>query len=399
MSKARAIAGSTWALSIALTATAIVLIALTHDVQSPSSYGFRGSAAVFVLAFGTVGAVVASRRPANSIGWIFCWVGLGNAIQLFGQEYGNYGLRAHPGSLPGSAVAASLSDWIYIPAIIAMVPLFLMLFPDGRLPSRRWRPVLWTSLVALPLTSLGLALTPGRGESGVVNPLGVHGALVPLVKAAATAEIATQISVLAGIAAVVVRYRRSRGIEREQFKWLAAAAVFLGITLAVEVFAEFGGLLPPAMRQAGAALTVIGFAVIPVALGFAVLRYRLYDIERIISRTVSYAIVTGLLVGGYIGLVVAFQEAARPITGRSDIAVAASTLIMAALFVPMRRRVQNVVDRRFNRHRYDAANTIEAFAARLRDEVDIDTLTVELKEIVSRTMQPSLVSVWLRSES
>jgi hypothetical protein len=395
--KQRTAAGLAWgsfAIGLAITVAALMLLFLSLSARSSSSeYGFRGFGAIFVLSFGGVGAVVASRRPSNPLGWLFCWMGLANAVQLLGQQYEVYGIVAHPGSLPGAIYGAWLLSWLWLPGTVGVLPLLLLFFPDGRLQSTRWRALVWVVLLALPLASANAAFRPGPLEnSGLTNPLGLHGAPGRIVASFAIAIIALQVAILPAVAAFVLRVRRATGAERQQLKWLAAAAMFSGLSF-VLYFATHS--VAPIVKFTEA-LTIVAIATIPVAIGIAVLRYRLYDIDRIISRTVSYAVVTGLLVGAYAGLVIVFDQATRPITGRSDIAVAASTLIVVALFLPLRRRVRDAVDRRFNRRRYDAANTIEAFTARLRDEVDIDTLTEELREIVSRTMQPGLVSVWLR---
>jgi hypothetical protein len=245
----------------------------------------------------------------------------------------------------------------------------------------------------MTVASAGLALTPGPLENfgNVRNPFAVQSPAVTAV--GNVGFIASNIFIVIGAAALVVRYRRAGTVEREQIKWLAYAGAVAAVVLPI------GDLIGDPNRSKYVDVLIIGAILfIPISIGIAVLRYRLYDIDRIISRTVSYAIVTGLLVGAYIGLVISFDEATRTITGRSDIAVAASTLIVAALFIPLRRRVQAVVDRRFNRHRYDAVRTIDAFTSRLRDQVDIGTLTEDIQAVVTETMAPANVWVWLRRE-
>ena len=387
--------GLPWAIwTVALTvATAGIVLLVLAGTSPAGAYGFPGSAAIFVLTFGGVGAVVASRAPSNPIGWLFCWMGIGSAVQFLGREYEAYSLVVHHGAAGSGVYGAWLDSWIWLPATIGMLPLLLLFFPNGRLQSPRWRALVWVVAISLPLASLSAAFAPGPLENAkLTNPLGLHGAPGRLAAALNVAIIVVQLTLLPAVAAFVLRFRRARGVEREQLKWLAGAALFAALSFVL----FFASQKAPRFVKLTESLTIIAIGTIPIAVGIAILRYRLYDIDRIISRTVSYALLSAVLIGAYVGLVVGLESITRPLTGRSDFAVAASTLIVAALFVPLRRRVQNVVDRRFNRHRYDAATTIEAFTARLRAEVDIDTLAVELKDIVARTMQPSVVSVWLR---
>jgi hypothetical protein len=385
--------------AVLLASVGLWLTVLTRSTPLPASeYGFRASGVIFVLSFGGVGAVLASRVPRNPVGWVLCWMGFASAVQFLGRSYENYGVLAHPGSVPGAVYGAWVDSWIWLPGIIGMLPLLLLFFPDGRLQSRRWRTLVWVVAITLPLATVSAAFAPGALENAALaNPVGLRGAAGGVAKALNIAIFMLQLSILPAVVAFVLRFRATRGVQREQMKWLAAAAVFCASTFV----AFFASQKTPDVSfvKLMEDLTVIAIATVPVAVGVAVLRYRLYDIDRIISRTVSYAVLTGVLIGAYVGLVISFDQVTRPIAGRSDLAVAASTLIVAALFVPLRRRVQQTVDRRFNRQRYDAAELIDSFSARLRDEVDIDTLTIELKAIIARTMQPELLSVWLRGTS
>jgi len=308
-----------------------------------------------LLSFPTVGAVVASRVPRNAIGWLFLAFGVWISLGIVGDAWAR-------GSLGGAVYGAWLAHWtIQSPALFTFFTFVFLLFPDGRLPSRRWRHVARVSAGATAVFTL------------LVAPL----------------SLAILLAVPVAAVAFVLHFRRSRGIERQQLKWLAAAGVLLGVIVgaAPAIFAieSLWWVWPP--------LFLIGTTGVAVATGVAILRYRLYDIDRIVSRTVSYALLTALLGGAYAGMVFGLGAL---LPGGSDLAIAASTLAVAALFGPVRRRVQALVDRRFNRGRYDAARTIDAFAGRLRDEVDLDALGAELRGVVSTTMQPAHVALWLR---
>ena len=338
----------------------------------------------------TVGAVLAARRPRHPVGWLL--LGLGASIGLSGfiDGYALYGLLARPGSLPAARWPA-----IYSPAVavagIACVGFVLLLTPTGSLPSPRWRwwarvaaaaPVVY--LVALTLNTEPLDPT----YRSVTNPLGLHAFQRPIAVTHIVASGVAVVAVVVGALSLVVRFRRARGTEREQLRWVALAAVLVSLAILVVLAGMGAGNQLLITWAAG-----ISFAVLPLAIGAAVLRYRLYDLDRIVSRTLAYGLLTVLLGGGYAGLVLGLGQ----LLGRdSSLVVAAATLTVAALFQPARRRVQHAVDRRFDRRRYDAAHTIQAFSARLRQQVDLDALTAELLAVVDQTMQPTSVSLWLR---
>jgi len=338
----------------------------------------------------TVGAVLAARRPRHPVGWLL--LGLGASIGLSGfiDGYALYGLLARPGSLPAARWPA-----IYSPAVavagIACVGFVLLLTPTGSLPSPRWRwwarvaaaaPVVY--LVALTLNTEPLDPT----YRSVTNPLGLHAFQRPIAVTHIVASGVAVVAVVVGALSLVVRFRRARGTEREQLRWVALAAVLVSLAILVVLAGMGAGNQLLITWAAG-----ISFAVLPLAIGAAVLRYRLYDLDRIVSRTLAYGLLTVLLGGGYAGLVLGLGQ----LLGRdSSLVVAAATLTVAALFQPARRRVQHAVDRRFDRRRYDAAYTIQAFSARLRQQVDLDALTAELLAVVDQTMQPTSVSLWLR---
>jgi hypothetical protein len=356
----------------------VLLLALSHAAEV-SRYYYEDAAVA--VAFALLGAVVAAHRPANPIGWLFLAIGLSGALGVVSNEYVSYTLVVDPGALPGGPVAAWLSAWTWWPAY-GLVPLVLLVFPDGRLPSPRWRWAAWLAGGGVALMTGGIAAStladPVRFALSEQEPGGLPG-LVLAVSVGAAA-----VSFLAGLVSLVLRWRRAWGNEREQLKWVAFAA---GLALVTTI--GFQILLLPG-------LGLVGVVLVPVGAAVAILRHRLYDIDRIISRTVAYGLLTALLGLVYVAGVFVFGRLLNQVGGSSTLAVAASTLAVAALFQPARRRVQDAVDRRFNRARYDAARTVETFSARLREEIELDTLAAELLAVVNQTMQPTQASLWLR---
>jgi len=357
---------------------------------------------VGVVACALVGAVVASRRPRNPIGWFFVLSASSFAIRDATLQYAVYGLIIVPGSLPLAHAMAWPSGWMFLPGV-ALVLLFVPLyFPNGQLLSPRWRPVLWLAIFASVTLSVLWAFAPGAtsGIRGIINPLGIE-ALRPWsgnLGDAVTGVLFLSVF-LASLFCLVVRFWRSRGGERQQMKWItyAAAAMFTMIMLVtlVDVVAA-----PSPLAKVANTLTNAMFAGIPVAVGIAVLKYRLYEIDLIINRTLVYGSLTATLVALYFGSIVVLQRVFVALTGeRSTLAVVASTLVIAALFNPLRRRIQGFIDRRFYRRKYDARKTLEAFSAKLRDETDLEALNDELVGVVRETMQPSHVSLWLRPDT
>jgi hypothetical protein len=356
-------------------------------------------AVVTVLSYSTIGAVVASRRPDSLIGWLFCAIGFVGGVRLLSTEYAAYALVAESGLPPGGEVLAWIASWLWVPDV-GLYLFLALLFPNGRLPSARWQPFAWFIGVVVVTGTVAAALTPGpiRGLEPIVNPLGlVEG--VPNV--AVLTEALLYALGLVAAASVLVRLRRSRGEERQQIKWFAYAAVLLATsTVITYVLSEVASLqwlgwvvFVPAM---------VGMAGVPVAVGVAILKYRLYDIDLLINRTLVYGALTALLALVYFGGVTATQVVFRTLTGQErqpQLAVVISTLVLAALFNPLRRRVQGFVDRRFYRSKYDARKTLEAFSAKLRDETDLDALSDDLVEVVRETMQPAHVSLWLRPDT
>ncbi len=359
------------------------------------------------LTFPLVGALIASNRPKNPIGWICLAVGIFWMLANLSSSYGMYGLRvASPGSVPFPAAIGSVGEWMWAPAVGLGICLIL-LFPDGRLPSRRWRPLAWLSGAAIFLVSAGFALSPGpmEGLLGIRNPFGLEE--YPWIADAAQGVILLLfLCILASAASLVLRFLRSGGEEREQIKWLAFAASILGL-VGFSSFVIPGIIVPDATGGANRLwenlledAVTLSFAGVPVAVGVAVLKYRLYDIEVVINRTLVYGTLTATLVALYFGGIVVLQRVFVFLTGqKSTLAVVASTLLIAALFTPLRRRIQSFIDRRFYRSKYDARKTLEAFSAKLRDETDLDALSNDLVGVVRETMQPAHVSLWLRPDT
>ena len=339
---------------------------------------------VISLVFGCVGSLIVSRQPANAIGWIFCGIGLAGAAAGSSAVYAEL-------SLPGRVWGAWLSTWAG-GLIFSAVPLVLLLFPDGKPPSPRWRIVVWAAAIALFGLASHDAFAPGLlEESDIVNPAGIDSlGILSEVWLGWSIWGLLALSVVAGGVSLVLRFRRSRGIHRQQMKWLALAAVLVGLAF-VALVATGGEVFVVGVV---AAATIL---LLPVAVGIAVLRYRLYHIDLIINRTLVYLSLTTVLALVYAGGIVGAGSLMREVTGReqSSLVVAASTLVVAALFRPVRTRVQIFIDRRFYRRKYDAARTVESFSNRLRDEVELETLTAELVAVVGDTMQPSHVSLWL----
>jgi hypothetical protein len=347
-----------------------------------------GAIILVTVSAATVGAFLASRRPRHPVGWLLLGVGLALNASLLVQSYVKYGALARPGALPGARYLAGFA-YSTVPIWLSCAGFVLLLTPTGSLPSPRWRWWARLAAVAPVVVVLGSVVQPDplapdyRG-----NPLAIPALARVLVVPAVAGVVIVLVSLLVGAGSLVVRFRRARGVERQQLRWLVYAAALAAGLLLVALAA---GVL--AKDQVVTASLALGVALLPLATGAAILRYRLYDLDRIISRTLAYGLLTVLLGGGYAGVVLGLGQ----LLGRdSSLVVAVATLALAAAVQPARRRVQQAVDRRFNRRRYDAARTIAAFSARLRQQVDLDTLTAELLGVVALTMQPTSVSLWLR---
>jgi hypothetical protein len=367
---------------------------------------------VLSLAFPTVGALVASRRPENPIGWIFCGAGLLYGVQAFASGYADY-------ALPGRELMAWISGWIGVPVLPLAGALLVLLFPNGKLLSRNWQPVVWMAVCGSAMLALGAALGPGSlsFQPTFDNPLGLGGAIgklvpsessplfdqPPLARSADTKINAGVVEVLVrigfffvlvswlfAVAAMITRMDQARGAERQQLKWFV-------YTVALLVVGFLAALLGFGQHSVAWNMGIAAFDFLPIAAGIAILRYRLYDIDVVINRTLVYGVLTAALALVYVGSIVLFQGLFHALTGEnSQLAVVASTLAIAALFVPLRRRVQAFIDRRFYRRKYDVAETLRAFNFRLRDDVDLDSVADDLVDVVKETMQPAHVSLWLR---
>ncbi len=391
----RGLAGLIWGACVALAAGTLVLLALGagHHTAVDGSDFAGWSALSFVaasLAFATVGAMVAARAPENSIGWIFCLAGVALGASDFASQYANQMLFISSHPLPGGTTAAWLQNLGLAPCF-GLLGLALLLFPDGRLPSRRWRPVRWLALAGIGLSAVGNGLHPGslvEPFTDVSNPVGIPGSSGLTDAASGLGFMFMLASVaLAGLG-IRARLRRSRGVEHEQLKWLALAAATTGLAVVADLIIYLA-------FDVGVSVALgVGFTAFPVAAGVAILRYRLYDIDVVINRALVYGALTATLASGYLGTVLLLQVVLSP---SSDLAVAGSTLAVAALFRPLRQRIQGLVDRRFFRHKYDATQTLESFGARLRNEVELDRLSGELISLARDTMQPAHATLWLRS--
>jgi hypothetical protein len=357
---------------------------------------------VAMLPFPIVGMVIASRQPRNSIGWILLAIGLVWALGDAAGTYSTYGLT-HPGALPGPDVALILSSSSWVPGIGLIGTFLILLFPDGHLPSPRWRPWAWFCALALLLPWIAIILEPGPIEESVIpnveNPLGIE-SLRPLFDVLLVSVLLIPLSILGCALSLIQRFRRSRGRERLQLKWLAAAAGVCAsiyfLAMSVSLNTAWGTEETPLWIGVIQNIAFYSFVLIPLAVGVAILRHRLYDIDRIINRTLVYGVVTAVLALGYTGAVLGLQALLPALARDSAPAVAVSTLAMVGLFRPVRNRVQGFVDRRFFRRRYDATRTVEAFGSRLRQETDLESLRSELLGLVEQTMQPASLSLWLR---
>jgi uncharacterized membrane protein YhdT len=392
------LAWSLCALSLVLMALSLWLVALNHSHPNTITYAPWLDNTLSALSYAPVGALVASRRPDNPIGWLVCLYGFVISLSYFGAEYVIYALLAEPGSLPAGEALAWVLSWI-LPVVIGLSIFPLLLFPTGRLPSRRWRWLAWLSAVWMLLTMITGAFASGAllGVLGPIeNPVGIDG----LTGAYTTLLLfVSPLLTTAAALSLLVRFRRAVGVQRQQIKWFAYAAV---ATVSASTLAYIiPGVIdtPLWFERAGFVLNAAFVPAIPISIGIAILRYRLYDIDIIINRTLVYGSLTVALVLVYFGGVAATQTVFRALTGheqQSQLAVVVSTLAIAALFNPVRRHIQSFIDQRFYRQKYDARMTLEAFSAKLRDETDLDSLSEELISVVLETMRPEHVSLWLR---
>jgi hypothetical protein len=388
------LAWALWALAILGLAAAPAIDRLTIRAGRADLTGWAGPLFVAVLGHltaTTVGAVLASRRPRHPVGWLLLGFALAETASGVIAAYVAYGLVARPSALPAAHVLARYYPATG-PAALALLSLVLLLTPTGSLPSARWR--WWAWITAATPVALGLVVTvaPGRLDPQLLvlnSPFSGRALGGALLAATRVALVVTALAVAVAAGSLVLRFRRARGIERQQLGWVALAAALMVLAVPVVLVAVALGI--PILVDWVAAVWA---AVLPLGIGAAILRYRLYDLDRIISRTLAYGLLTLLLGGGYALVVLGLGQ----LLGRdSPLVVAAATLAVAAVFQPARRQIQVVVDRRFNRRRHDTARIVEGFGSRLRDQVDLDTLTADLLGVVDQTMQPTQASLWLRS--
>jgi hypothetical protein len=382
-----------WGLAVLGLASVPWFDRLTRQAGRPELTQLNASTIPYLLAIvvaATVGAVLASRLPRHPVGWLLLGVGLSVAGSGVADGYARYGLVARPGVLPAARRIA-----IYSPATniigLALVGYVLLLTPTGSLPSPRWR--WWGRLAAAGPVAFVAALTVGPGlvippYDTVIDPVAIPALAGAVLVAIVAGFFLTVAGLVVGAGSLVARFRRARGVERQQLRWLALAAALTGAGAAVVGVGMAMDATAVPLFAAGVCL-----ALLPLATGAAILRYRLYDLDRIVSRTVAYGLLTVLLGLGYAVVVLGLG---RLLPEGSSLVVAAATLAVAAVFQPLRRRIQQAVDRRFNRRRHDAGRLIEAFGARLRDQVDLDALHTELLAVVDQTMQPTRASLWLR---
>jgi hypothetical protein len=376
-----------WLLWLATMACCAAGLVVTLFVTRPLTAGVLVEGAAFALAFplgyATIGLVMALRRPANPIGWLFAASGLAWSVTIPFDPWVTQLILDHRPLPLAAQVGALVGEFNWSPAIAFGITLPALLVPDGRLRSPRWRPVVAAAVAGPVLGMLGSSFLPGKLEETVVpidNPFGRTGVVGTVAAVVGFTGLGLWfISMLAALVSLVLRFRASRGTERQQLRWVVAGATGAVAGLVVGI--------------AGVELTYPAVLCLPVGVAVAVLRYRLWDLDRLVSRTVTYALVTALLVVPYLLIL---PVATRLAGNSGSLAVAAATLAAAALFQPLRRRVQDLVDRRFNRRRYDAARTVDAFAVRLRDQVDLTALHAELLGVVDQTMQPTQASLWLR---
>jgi hypothetical protein len=383
----RTAAWFTWAvcaLSLALTALSFFLMALILQLDTPV-YFFWLSLTITAMGYSVIGAVIASRLPNQPIGWICCAMGFIAAVDHFAGEYAVYAVLARSEALPSSQAMLWLQSWLWM-LIVALLVFLLLLFPTGRLPSSRWRPFAWVSVAMISVAVIWSSIiSPDVRPDAPPSPIQLSVMLLGLVAAAS----------------VVVERRGARGVERQQIKWLLYGGLIFFVASALHIGFYYFWLREGSWGWwASYLLVAMGGLSGPIAIGIAILRYRLYEIDILINRTLVYGLLTVMLIGLYFGGIVVLQRGFVLLSGqRSTLAVVASTLAIAAMFSPLRRRIQGFIDRLFYRRKYDAAKSLEAFSAKLRNETDLDALSDDLVGVVKETVQPAHISLWLRPDT
>ncbi len=389
-------AWAVWALAMAVIGSALFLAVLNRGTPEGDLGSVILAALVVAIPYPSVGALIAWRRPANPVGWTFLIVGLLQGLQVFGDQYGAYGMLSASRHLPLAAEFDWSAQWTWMASLALVVTILPLIFPDGRPPTPRWRWLAWLSGagILLVILTVGLYLWPHRGPGlegyldRVPVPVWVLGTIVP-------GFSMIVLSALGSVVSLFVRLRRARGQVRQQIKWF----VYGGALAFAFILQAFLPGLPGSGPIADVRGDIVGLGILAVAVGAGIgmLRHRLYDIDVVVKRTLVYGLLTATLVGTYFGSVVLLQLVFRSATGEgSSASIVVSTLGIAALFQPMRRRIQGIIDRRFYRRRYDAERTLAAFGVRMRDEVDLERVREALVSVVQETMQPANVSLWLR---
>jgi len=389
-------------LTVVLTAALVLLLWLTQRTGWQSASGaasneFKLSDLLQGLPAAVIGAVIIWKRPGNRLGWIAAAAGISFVAVDFAYQYAVYALAANPGSLPGGEIAAWLNNWIWAPAPAAL-PFLFLLFPNGAPPSRRWRPVVWAATTAygLLLVTPMFLPSPGNIPSAIDNPYHLSGPVerVLMIVYNLTFPVIVVLILIGGIS-LVWRFHRSTGDERLQIKWVAFSG---GVTAFIYVADQATSLLGSVGHLTILGdLTSISLFCLEAVIGVAILKYHLYDIDLIIRRTLVYGSLMATLAAVYVGTILLLQQILSPVTGRSDLAIALSTLAVAALFQPLRHRIQPLVDRRFYRQKYDAERALAHFSLAARDEVDLEHLAGALIHVIGETIQPEHVSIWVSS--
>ena len=380
-----------WALVMLLTAVGITSTLVTRAVDVGPRWGFRGITLALIPVYSTMGALILARHPRHFVGWLLFYTGAATMFQHLVDEYAVWAVLARPGALPGGETAAWVMNWIWLPVAAPLIFLLPLFYPDGRLPSARWRPVVALAVGAMLALMLVWMLKPGPMESSYMfmdNPFGWQAGAGLIDALTGPAFAAGLLALALGLAALLRRRQRASGVERQQLKWFLYAASIMAVSV-------LGAPTNNVVLHTFMMMCIVGLA---VALGAAILRYRLYDLDLLVNRTLVYAGLTATLAALYFGSVLLLQSLFLALTGEGQpqLVTVLSTLTIAALFSPIRGRLQRFIDRRFFRRKYDAAQTLAAFGATLRDETNLDDLSQHLERIIQETMQPAQVSLWLK---
>jgi hypothetical protein len=408
------IAWSLCAVSLALVVVGLLVTVIGSSMAVTFSWTkWRDQAILLVAIIGAplLGGLIASHRPRNPYGWLWCGLGLGAALWMFARTYYIFAMTVGAGSLLTRNLVLFVGAWVGWVVMVTLVPCVLLLFPDGKLPSRRWRLLMWPVVAAGTVFLIAGLFASGLSPfAPIFNPFAVWGVIGEVITGIRDVGMRVfLITVIPAALSLVFRFHRAGGTERQQIKWLAYAAVLFGTIISIGVLG-YEDLLSRRLstlhvavgfsRTLSTLLVAVGFAGLYIAVGVAILKHHLYDIDKVINRTLVYGSLTLVLAAVYLGGVVLLQYAFRTLAGEgSQLAVVASTLIIAALFIPLRRRIQGFIDRRFYRRKYDARKTLEAFSAKLRNQTDLDALSEDLVGVVGETMQPAHVSLWLRPDT